>query len=129
MRRGSAKRFDHSALTHAIWVQILELKINVQVDRVATDDNLADLPSRHEFGILEVASLRPAAAGVTPLLPPGYGRHPCGRKAGREISFREGLGRHAGHSRRPVLRCIVLLTNVCPAYTFMRCFLISGLLA
>ena len=52
IRRGSARSWDHAQLVHAQWFQLVRLKINVLVKRVATDDNIADLPSRGEFRIL-----------------------------------------------------------------------------
>lgn len=51
-RRGSARSWDHAQLVHAQWFQLVRLNINVFVKRVATDDNIADLPSRGESRIL-----------------------------------------------------------------------------
>jgi hypothetical protein len=51
-RRGSARCWDHAQLVHAQWFQLVRMRVEVFVRRVATDDNIADLPSRCEFGVL-----------------------------------------------------------------------------
>ena len=50
IRRGSARKRDHAQLDHHQWMCAATLQISVFVKRVATDDNLADLPSRKDFG-------------------------------------------------------------------------------
>ena len=52
VRRGSARSWDHAQLVHAQWFHIVRMRANVFVRRVATDDNVADLPSRREYGVL-----------------------------------------------------------------------------
>ena len=63
-RKGAAKSFDHNSLIHGIWSQALRLKIALQVDRVPTQFNVADLPSREEYALLEQIG----AVWVPPLL-------------------------------------------------------------
>ena len=44
--KGTARSWDHAQLVHAQWLHAAILGINMHVIRVATDDNIADLPSR-----------------------------------------------------------------------------------
>ena len=46
MRRGTARCFDHAQLVHAQWLHAAKLRTQLWIQRVATDDNVADLPSR-----------------------------------------------------------------------------------
>ena len=52
VRRGSARCFDHCCLVHSILMKALDLKAELVVDRVPTDVNVADLPSREEYQLL-----------------------------------------------------------------------------
>lgn len=45
-RRGSARSYDHAQLVHRQWLHAAVERLDIHVVRVATDDNLADLPSR-----------------------------------------------------------------------------------
>ena len=45
-RRGSARSYDHAQLVHRMWLHAAVERLDIHVVRVATDDNLADLPSR-----------------------------------------------------------------------------------
>lgn len=51
-RRGSARSYDHAQLVHRQWLHAAVERLDIHVVRVATDDNLADLPSR-QVRILE----------------------------------------------------------------------------
>ena len=51
-RRGSAKAWDHNHIVHALWVKAAMLRCHLWVDRVPTKVNIADLPSREEYGLL-----------------------------------------------------------------------------
>ena len=51
-RKGSAKHWDHAEIVHAQWLHAALNHIHLFIKRVATDDNIADLPSRREFKIL-----------------------------------------------------------------------------
>ena len=53
LRRGTARSYDHSQLVHAQWLHLAELGVQAHVLRVSTDDNVADLPSRLDFDLLE----------------------------------------------------------------------------
>ena len=52
-KTGSAKQFDHACLAHCLWLRAAQLGIEMVVKRVPTKDNIADLPSRGEFALLE----------------------------------------------------------------------------
>ena len=45
-RKGSAKEFDQGALVHAIWKKLAQMRCGAWIERVPTQDNIADLPSR-----------------------------------------------------------------------------------
>ena len=45
-RRGTARASDHAQLVHHQWFHVVRLNASIFVKRVATDDNIADLPSR-----------------------------------------------------------------------------------
>ena len=51
-RRGTAREFDHCCIAHSLWTKILHLHASVYVDRVPTEENLADLLSREEYDLL-----------------------------------------------------------------------------
>jgi hypothetical protein len=51
-RGGSARSWDHAVLIHDIWSLALCNHTAVWIERVATDDNLADLPSRESYKLL-----------------------------------------------------------------------------
>ena len=53
-RRGSARAWDHNQIVHAIWVKAAMLGCHMIVDRVPTKDNIADLPSREQYKLLEL---------------------------------------------------------------------------
>ena len=54
---GKAKSFDHCALVHAMWKRLAELRTGVWVERVPTELNIADDPSRcaHAAGVRAIA--------------------------------------------------------------------------
>ena len=45
-KKGTAKYWDHAQLVHAQWLHAAMSGVDMHVIRVATDDNIADLPSR-----------------------------------------------------------------------------------
>ena len=51
-RRGSAHAWDHCEMVHGIWTQAFLNRTHIWILRVASDDNLSDLPSRCEYGLL-----------------------------------------------------------------------------
>ena len=58
----------HAQLVHAQWTHAAEHGMSLWVERVSTDDNIADLPSRNEFQVLEQAG----AQYVVPVLREQY---------------------------------------------------------
>ena len=52
MLKGSAKQFDHNQIVHDIWSMALVGKVALWIERVPSKFNIADSPSRHEWGIL-----------------------------------------------------------------------------
>ena len=50
--KGTAKSWDHACIVHALWLKAAQLKAHLWIDRVPTDDNIADLPSRTEYELL-----------------------------------------------------------------------------
>jgi hypothetical protein len=52
VRKGTAVRMDHAQLVHSMWLQLVELEVEVFVVRVKSGDNIADLPSRGDFNFL-----------------------------------------------------------------------------
>ena len=46
IRRGSARSYDHAQMVHARWTFIAKAHVQVHIQRVASADNIADLPSR-----------------------------------------------------------------------------------
>ena len=55
MRRGSAVCWDHAQLVHEQWTHAATQGLSLHIVRVATDDNIADLPSRGEVEVLSRA--------------------------------------------------------------------------
>ena len=55
IRRGTAVSHDHAQLVHGQWTHAAECGMSLWIQRVATDDNIADLPSRNEFRVLQQA--------------------------------------------------------------------------
>ena len=68
---GKAKKWDHSSMVHGIWILVAKLRVtffahavfvvsrrifcqaSLWVERVPTEANISDLPSREEFALLE----------------------------------------------------------------------------
>ena len=53
VRRGTARTWDHAQLIHELWLHAAILNMSIHIVRVASSDNVADLPSRHEFKLLK----------------------------------------------------------------------------
>lgn len=53
-REGTAKRFDHSCLAHSLWSKLIEVNASTFVQRVPTDENVADPPSRLDFRLMDI---------------------------------------------------------------------------
>ena len=46
LNKGGARRFDHCSIVHCLWKKFLQLGLHVWVERVPTEVNIADDPSR-----------------------------------------------------------------------------------
>jgi hypothetical protein len=64
MAAGAARSKDHNRMIHSMWMLALQLDIALWVDRVPTKENIADLPSRESYELLENLG----ATWVEPLL-------------------------------------------------------------
>ena len=53
VRRGSARSWDHAQLVHEQWLMAAKLGMHIYIKCVASRDNIADLPSRRDFVLLE----------------------------------------------------------------------------
>ena len=51
-KKGKAKSWDHSCIVHSIWRRAALSKMMLWIERVPTDSNIADLPSREDYGLL-----------------------------------------------------------------------------
>ena len=65
LRRGSAKKSDHNRLAHWVWRFAYDSGIGLDIQRVASDDNVADEPSRECYSLLDQIG----AERVRPVLP------------------------------------------------------------
>ena len=54
LRKGTAKHQDHCRLVNDVWKHALQKQMQLYIQRVATDDNWADSPSRFMYGALEI---------------------------------------------------------------------------
>ena len=72
VRRGTARCYDHAQLVHAQWAKVARDRIGVLVKRVATDDNIADIPSRE--GGTPAAMVELQASFWAPRLPSEAGQ-------------------------------------------------------
>ena len=52
LRRGSAKSGDHNWIAHEIWTLCFEHRIGLWVERVSSEGNVADEPSRRKFDVV-----------------------------------------------------------------------------
>jgi hypothetical protein len=68
VKRGSAKSTDHNRMVHWIWMWAFKAHSQLFTERVPTDDNVADGPSRGKFEALRRLSVN----FVPPLLPTGW---------------------------------------------------------
>ena len=53
-RSGRAKEFDHASLAHCLWLKLAALRAEAFVKRVPSKYNIADSPSREEYGLLGI---------------------------------------------------------------------------
>ena len=53
LKKGAAKASDHNFLVHATWLLAAKNNVGLWINRVPTDDNIADEPSRCEYRLIE----------------------------------------------------------------------------
>jgi len=63
VRKGSSKAWDQSKLIHEIWSLALLLKLHIWIERVPSDDNISDDPSREAYEMLDAP--RPRGLGAS----------------------------------------------------------------
>ena len=51
-RKGSAAALDHNKLIHEIWIHALRHQIKLWIERVPSEDNVSDSPSRFDYELL-----------------------------------------------------------------------------
>ena len=52
-RLASTRATDHNLIIHALWLHAMKNSYGVWIDRVASAENVADLPSRDSYKVLE----------------------------------------------------------------------------
>ena len=52
LRTGSARSMDHNMIVHGLWLHARRSDYAIWVERVASNENIADLPSRCSFEIM-----------------------------------------------------------------------------
>ena len=52
VKKGVAKSWDHSCIVHSVWLKAARIQADLFVQRVPALENIADLPSREEYGLL-----------------------------------------------------------------------------
>ena len=52
IRKGSATAPDQNRLIHGVWSLVMKLKIHLWIERVPSEDNIADSPSRFDYELL-----------------------------------------------------------------------------
>ncbi len=50
--RGSAKAFDHNQIVHEVWTLVFQHHVHLWVERVASEYNISDCPSRGAYQIM-----------------------------------------------------------------------------
>ena len=63
VRKGSSRAWDQSKLIHEIWSLALLLKLHIWIERVPSDDNISDDPSREAYELLDAP--RPRGLGAS----------------------------------------------------------------
>ena len=64
LRNGTARAADHNVIVAATWKAALTFGCSLWVERVPTDENIADLPSREEYRCLEALDALYLAPGL-----------------------------------------------------------------
>jgi hypothetical protein len=50
---GAARSADHDRMIHGVWMMAMRLGLTLWTERVPTKDNIADLPSRESYSLME----------------------------------------------------------------------------
>jgi hypothetical protein len=66
-RVGTAKQFDHTCLAHCLWSRLAQLRVEAFVRRVPSEFNVADLPSRGEYQLLQKIGASRVKARLDPI--------------------------------------------------------------
>ena len=61
---GTAKAFDHACLAHCLWTRAAQLKTHMHIRRVPSKFNIADLPSREEYSLLNHLAIQRLPASL-----------------------------------------------------------------
>ena len=64
---GAAKAHDHNRIVHGIWAHAFHSRFNLWLERVPTENNIADAPSRFDYRLLNELGARwcrPALANL-----------------------------------------------------------------
>ena len=56
--RGSAKESGQNQLAHVFWLRCVKLDIDVRIERVASENNIADDPSRERYVLMDAIGAR-----------------------------------------------------------------------
>ena len=56
VRRSSAKSWDHCQIIHEVWTVALRIGAHLWIERVSSEDDIFDFPSREEYGLLHDGS-------------------------------------------------------------------------
>ena len=99
-KRGSAKHWDHTCIVHSIWRRAAALKTALWIERVPTDDNIADLPSREDYDLLE----RIGAQWLPPVIDEAF-LEPAAWSA---LTVKNILSRYASLALLCCIACIML---------------------
>lgn len=53
VEKGGARAWDHSCVVQGIWLRALRMRTGMWIERVASKDNISDLPSREEYDLMQ----------------------------------------------------------------------------
>ena len=64
-KKGSAKEWDHSCIAHCLWTKAVQMRTQVHVERVPSKENIADLPSREEYQLMQTMGIQRVPAQLS----------------------------------------------------------------
>ena len=56
--RGSAKESGQNQLAHVFWLRCVKIDTDVRIERVASENNIVDDPSRERYGLMDAIGAR-----------------------------------------------------------------------